>query len=211
MTLQELHGNITHVFNEDFFQFSPANQEFKIIESNMPPDVNTVRLNGKDAIVFKSELLDSVNGIFLKTNKNKFSFHNGCDGIVLYKKRNSFYLLLIEIKNSFNETKFTEVKRQLEASNSKIRLVLEFIEGFNFKISIKAYIISKYKKQDIEDDTMGIKDPEENRRFERFKKNKKIIHNISYSNCNKYPIKHKYKFNEFEIEFIDGNNKLITF
>jgi|GEM_PF-2750157 len=215
MTIEELSEKIALLFNKDFSTLHNKNSQISIKEMNPgASDINVLRIdpNGVSVIEFHTAILDKINHLFLQTNKDEFSLCCGCDGILLSKIDETFHIKFIELKNSFTPSHLKSSLYQFEATNYKIKLVLDFLEGIDCNLNIECLLVSKLPNNYLEKSTMYWKnslDPSVSL-YHNLASNKKSHLCIEKACTALLPVKHKYKFVKIPIKFIEGNNQLIS-
>lgn len=100
-----------------------------------PKNVNTakfqqINLTGFDGYIFPHELMGKTSSFATSAN------HNGvlnldCDGVILFKHKEQKYILLCELKSSYNCDEIVHAKDQLIGSSVKIKSLLNSLQGFD--------------------------------------------------------------------------------
>lgn len=115
------------IFNIGFVNV--VDNEIEITEREQGARVNSVKVSNATFFNFNKEILDKANDIF-KNNNHSISLAKGCDGILLFKVDEIWYLFLIELKSKFSSTNINNANQQIQISFAKIAVLMSMIKDF---------------------------------------------------------------------------------
>ncbi len=132
--------SLEQILNKD--HYSKTSNTVEVIEIDPKSKVKKVQFSANKYEIFALDrkFIENSN-ILLKCDSCK-ELKSICDGLFLIEKENNFHLFLVELKSSFSTQEYNKAKQQIEASFSKLNVLLTCFEKYDIKIcQIHSFII----------------------------------------------------------------------
>lgn len=229
--VDRLYSELAGIIDETLIKLKVSNEVINITEVDKgAKKINIFNFISSDSnsIEIDSIFLSYFDKIFSKKTtsiyhqQHDYSFLLKCDGIIIYQKGDYLILNFIELKDTLNFRTFAKAISQIEASHFKIKLILDILESINIdKVTAYCMIIStlpedsNMQQQNIwmSKKLLLAENNIESELIHYYKsliKDKEINFEIPCTNCCRFLINPKFKFNNVPIRLIEGNNQQVS-
>lgn len=168
MKSKELYDKLTLIFEPALFEFQSVGGNIIIREHESGASVNAVNIHYQGQVLsIDNKFIKNSHGIY-PDNRCRHPYpelKHDCDGILIISVREQKYIVLLELKSSYNPTNIKKAEKQLAASYMRLISRLNCLDDFD---------INSYKKCGI-----IISHPIETEELLRLSRKKNIFNNLN--------------------------------
>ncbi|GHU63727.1 hypothetical protein FACS1894123_07090 [Bacteroidia bacterium] len=111
------------------YQFEVKNGNVSIIEKDVQAKLKEIQFSHDEFWSIDTNMIKDFSSFFEKANSPDF-FHKDCDGIFMFEYEGQKYILVVELKSSFDTNKIYYARTQIISSYIKLNILLNMIPEY---------------------------------------------------------------------------------